>query len=81
GDIEQTPVSPAQLGATTDLPPTRTTPTKIPKNLFAIVLAAGGDPAEIIEARGMTQLTDTGALEKAVDEIIAADPDQVEKIK
>ena len=38
------------------------------------------NPAEIVEARGMKQVTDTGAIEKAVDEIIAANPDQVAKV-
>ena len=45
------------------------------------MLAEGGDPAEIVEARGMKQVTDTGAIEKAVDEIIAANPDQVAKVQ
>ena len=41
----------------------------------------GGDPAEIVDARAMKQVTDTGAIEKAVDEIIAANPDKVEQAK
>ena len=52
---------------------------KIAKDLFEIVYTEGGDPAEIVEARGMKQVTDTGAIEAAVDEIIAANPAQVEK--
>jgi aspartyl-tRNA(Asn)/glutamyl-tRNA(Gln) amidotransferase subunit B len=39
------------------------------------------DPAEIVEKRGMKQVTDTGAIEMAVDEIIAANPDKVEQAK
>jgi hypothetical protein len=54
---------------------------KIAKDLFEIVWTEGGDPAEIVEARGMKQVTDTGAIEAAVDEIIAANPAQVEKAK
>jgi len=54
---------------------------KIAKDLFEIVWSQGGDPAEIVEARGMKQVTDTGAIEKAVDEIIAANPDKVEQVK
>ncbi|MGL5138499.1 MAG: Asp-tRNA(Asn)/Glu-tRNA(Gln) amidotransferase subunit GatB, partial [Beijerinckiaceae bacterium] len=38
-------------------------------------------PAEIVETRGMKQVTDTGAIEKAVDEIFAANPDKVEQAK
>ncbi|MBA4223954.1 MAG: Asp-tRNA(Asn)/Glu-tRNA(Gln) amidotransferase GatCAB subunit B, partial [Methylobacterium sp.] len=54
---------------------------KIAKDLFEIVWTEGGDPREIVEARGMKQVTDTGAIEKAVDEIIAANPDKVEQVK
>ena len=41
----------------------------------------GGDPRRIVEARGMKQVTDTGAIEKAVDEVIAANPDKVAQAK
>lgn len=54
---------------------------KIAKDLFEILWTEGGDPAEIVEARGMKQVTDLGAIEAAVDEIIAANPAQVEKAK
>ena len=49
---------------------------KIAKDLFEIVWTEGGDPAEIVEKRGLSQVTDTGAIETAVDEIIAAQPRQ-----
>jgi aspartyl-tRNA(Asn)/glutamyl-tRNA(Gln) amidotransferase subunit B len=52
---------------------------KIAKDLFEIVYTTGGDPERIVEDRGMKQVTDTGAIESAVDEIIAANPAQVEK--
>jgi aspartyl-tRNA(Asn)/glutamyl-tRNA(Gln) amidotransferase subunit B len=80
-DIEETPVSPAQLGAIIDLIKSETISGKLAKDLFEIVLTEGGDPAEIVESRGMKQVTDTGAIEAAVDEIIAANPDQVAKVK
>ncbi|MBU2580089.1 MAG: Asp-tRNA(Asn)/Glu-tRNA(Gln) amidotransferase subunit GatB [Alphaproteobacteria bacterium] len=54
---------------------------KIAKDLFEIVWTEGGDPAEIVEKRGMKQVTDTGAIEKAVDDVIAANPDKVEAVK
>ncbi|MFN3482019.1 MAG: Asp-tRNA(Asn)/Glu-tRNA(Gln) amidotransferase GatCAB subunit B, partial [Rhabdaerophilum calidifontis] len=54
---------------------------KIAKDLFEIVFNEGGDPAEIVEKRGMKQVTDTGAIEKVIDEIIAANPDKVEQAK
>ncbi|WP_417407533.1 Asp-tRNA(Asn)/Glu-tRNA(Gln) amidotransferase subunit GatB [Hoeflea sp.] len=78
--IEETPVSPAQLGSILDLIKDGTISGKIAKDLFEIVFTEGGNPAEIVEARGMKQVTDTGAIEKAVDEIIAANPDQVAKV-
>ena len=49
--------------------------------MFEIVWSEGGDPAEIVETRGLKQVTDTGAIEKAVDAIIAANPDKVEQVK
>jgi aspartyl-tRNA(Asn)/glutamyl-tRNA(Gln) amidotransferase subunit B len=45
------------------------------------VLTEGGDPRKLVEERGLKQVTDTGAIEKAVDEIIAANPDTVEQAK
>ena len=54
---------------------------KIGKELFEILWAEGGDPAEIVAARGMKQVTDTGAIEAVVDEVIAANPDKVEQAK
>src|SRR5690606_37434820 len=79
--IEETPVSPQQLGAIIDLIKDGTISGKIAKELFEIVWNEGGDPDEIVEARGMKQVTDTGAIEKAVDEVIAANPDKVEQAK
>ena len=79
--IEETPVSPAQLGAILDLIKSEVISGKIAKDLFEIVWNEGGDPAELVESRGMKQVTDTGAIEKAVDEIIAANPDQVAKVQ
>lgn len=77
--IEETPVSPAQLGGVIDLIKDGTISGKIAKDLFEIIWEEGGDPAELVETRGMKQVTDTGAIEKAVDEVIAANPDQVAK--
>jgi aspartyl-tRNA(Asn)/glutamyl-tRNA(Gln) amidotransferase subunit B len=79
--IEDSPVSPAQLGAIVDLIASGTISGKIAKDLFEIVWTDGGDPAQVVEARGMKQVTDTGAIETAVDAIIAANPDKVEQAK
>ncbi|PHP68088.1 Asp-tRNA(Asn)/Glu-tRNA(Gln) amidotransferase GatCAB subunit B [Zhengella mangrovi] len=79
--IDETPVSPAQLGAVIDLIKDGTISGKIAKDLFEIVWNEGGDPKAIVEDRGMKQVTDTGAIETAVDEVIAANPDKVEQVK
>jgi aspartyl-tRNA(Asn)/glutamyl-tRNA(Gln) amidotransferase subunit B len=80
-DITETPVSAPQLGAIIELIGENVISGKIAKDLFEIVFTEGGDPREIVEQRGMKQVTDTGAIEKAVDEIIAANPDKVEQAK
>ena len=53
------------------------------KDLLQVIIAEEpeGEPAEIVERRGMKQVTDMGAIEAIVDEIIAANPEQVEKVK
>ncbi|WP_028030492.1 Asp-tRNA(Asn)/Glu-tRNA(Gln) amidotransferase subunit GatB [Gemmobacter nectariphilus] len=79
--ITDSPVSAAQLGGLLDLLGAQVISGKIAKDLFEILWTEGGDPAEIVESRGMKQVTDTGAIEAAVDEIIAANPAQVEKAK
>ena len=78
--IEQSPVSAWQLGAILDLITAETISGKIAKDLFEIVWNEGGDPAEFVEKRGLRQVTDTGAIEKAVDAIIAANPDKVAQV-
>jgi aspartyl-tRNA(Asn)/glutamyl-tRNA(Gln) amidotransferase subunit B len=71
------PVSAAQLGAIIDLIGEGTISGKIAKELFEIVWQESGDPRELVESRGMKQVTDVGAIEKVVDDIIAANPDKV----
>lgn len=80
-EIGASPVSAAQLGGVLDLIASGEISGKMAKDLFEIVWTEGGDPAEIAAARGMKQVTDLGAIEAAVDEIIAANPAQVEKAK
>ena len=62
-DIEHSPMSAAQLGGIVELISSGTISGKIAKDVFEIVWAEGGDPAEIVEKRGMKQVTDTGAIE------------------
>ena len=80
-DVTASPVTPEQIGGIIDLIGNGTISGKIAKDLFDIVFAEGGDPAEIVERRGMKQVTDTGAIEKVIDEVIAANPDKVEQAK
>jgi aspartyl-tRNA(Asn)/glutamyl-tRNA(Gln) amidotransferase subunit B len=54
---------------------------KIAKDVFEILWTEGGEASQIVEARGLVQVTDLGAIEKAVDEIVAANPDKVEQVK
>ncbi len=80
-DIAKSPVSAGQIGAIIDLISDGTISGKIAKDLFEIVWLEGGDPKALVEARGLKQVTDTGAIEKVVDDIIAANPDKVEQVK
>ncbi|WPO40086.1 Asp-tRNA(Asn)/Glu-tRNA(Gln) amidotransferase subunit GatB [Tardiphaga sp. 42S5] len=76
-DITSSPVSAAQMAAIIDLIGAGVISGKIAKDLFEIVWTEGGDPRALVEERGMKQVTDTGAIEKVVDDIIAANPDKV----
>lgn len=75
--IETTPVSASQLGEIVDLITSGTISGKIAKDVFEIVWTEGGSPSEIVESRGLKQVTDSGAIEKAVDEIIGQNPDKI----
>jgi aspartyl-tRNA(Asn)/glutamyl-tRNA(Gln) amidotransferase subunit B len=79
--VAESPVSAAQLGGLIELISNNTISGKQAKDLFEIVWTEGGNPADIVEARGMKQVTDTGAIEKACDAIIAANPDKVAAVQ
>ncbi|MEX2519138.1 MAG: Asp-tRNA(Asn)/Glu-tRNA(Gln) amidotransferase subunit GatB [Paracoccaceae bacterium] len=74
--VADSPVSADQLGGVIDLIAKGDISGKIAKDLFEIVWSEGGEPAEIVESRGLKQVTDTGAIETAVDEVIAANPEK-----
>ena len=76
-EIASSPVSALQLGSIVDLIGEGTISGKIAKDLFEIVWLEGGDPRALVDARGMKQVTDISAIEKVVDDIIAANPDKV----
>ncbi len=69
--------APAQLGGLIDLVGSGEISGKIAKDVFEILWTEGGDPATIVAERGLRQVTDTGAIEAAVDAVMAANPDKV----
>jgi aspartyl-tRNA(Asn)/glutamyl-tRNA(Gln) amidotransferase subunit B len=79
--IPESPVSAAQLGTILDLIGEGAISGKIAKDLFEIVWNEGGDPRAIVQARGMKQVTDLGAIEQVIDDIIAKNPDKVAQAK
>lgn len=79
--IADSPVNADQLGAIIDLIGEKVISGKIAKDVFEIVWSEGGDPRVIVEERGMKQVTDMGAIEAAVDEVIAANPEKAEQAK
>ena len=76
-ELASSPVSAGQLGAVLDLIADGTISGKIAKDLFEVIWQEGGDPRAVVEQRGMKQVTDLGAIEKVIDEIIAKNPDKV----
>lgn len=79
--IGESPVSAQRLGGLIDLITDQTISGKIAKDVFAIMLEEASDPRSIVEARGLKQVTDTGAIDAAVAAIIAANPGKVEELK
>ena len=80
-ELSDSPVSAANLGGLIALISDNTISGKIAKDVFARMIAGEGEPAAIVVEHGLKQVTDTGAIEKVVDEIIAANPEQAEKVK
>ena len=79
--IEDSPISAEQLGGLIALISDDTISGKIAKDVFAEMFASGKNAADIVEEKGLKQVTDTGAIEAIVDEVIAENPDNVEKYK
>jgi aspartyl-tRNA(Asn)/glutamyl-tRNA(Gln) amidotransferase subunit B len=80
-DIASSPISAVQIAAIVDLIGEGTISGKIAKDMFEIVWTKGGDPRALVDSLGMKQVTDLGAIEKVVDDIIAANPDKVEQAR
>jgi len=79
--IEQSPVAPEQLGKLIHLIKSDIISGKIAKDVFEIIWQEGGDPEDIVEKRGLKQVTDTGAIEKSVEAVIDANPAKAEQAK
>jgi aspartyl-tRNA(Asn)/glutamyl-tRNA(Gln) amidotransferase subunit B len=75
--IEQSPVSAEQLGSLMDLIADRTLSGRLAKDVFAEMVVTGAEPGAIVEAKGLRQVTDSGAIEGAIDTVLAAHADKV----
>jgi len=80
-DITDCPVSAAANNQIVAMITNNTISGKIAKQVFEICWEEGGDPTQIVKDRGLTQVTDTGAIEAMIDEIIAANPEQAANVK
>jgi aspartyl-tRNA(Asn)/glutamyl-tRNA(Gln) amidotransferase subunit B len=76
-DVADSPVGAAQLAGLLRRIQDRTISGKIAKDVFEALWAGEGDADAIIEKRGLKQITDTSAIEKVIDEVIAANPEQL----
>ena len=79
--IETSPVSAASLGALLDLMADNTINGRIAKNVFESMVETGKDAAAIVDEKGLRQVTDAGAIDGAVDQVLAANPDKVAEYK
>ena len=80
-DIERSPVAPAHLGELVALIGTGELSGKLAKEILPKMFATGEAPGIIMEREGLRQISDSGALERLADEVIAANPKQVEQYK
>ncbi|HBS24776.1 MULTISPECIES: Asp-tRNA(Asn)/Glu-tRNA(Gln) amidotransferase subunit GatB [Thalassospira] len=79
--VTESPVTAENLGKLLDLISDDTISGRIAKDVFEIMIETGNDPEKIVEEKGLKQITDTGAIETAIDEVIAANPDKVQEIR
>jgi aspartyl-tRNA(Asn)/glutamyl-tRNA(Gln) amidotransferase subunit B len=80
-DIAESPIPPAAIAELVELIETGVISSKIAKEVFDRMWAGEGAPKAIVETHGLVQVTDTGAIETAVDQIIAANPDKAAAVK
>ena len=79
--LAESPVSPAALGALVGLISDGTISGRIAKDVFAEMVETGGDPAAIVEEKGLKQVSDSGAIETMIDDVLAANQDKVEEYR
>lgn len=80
-DLAASPVSADKLGGLLDLMADGTINGKIAKDVFSKMMETGDPAAAIVEREGLRQVTDTGAIEAAIDALMAANPDKVAEVK
>ncbi|WP_316366738.1 Asp-tRNA(Asn)/Glu-tRNA(Gln) amidotransferase subunit GatB [Candidatus Thiodiazotropha sp. CDECU1] len=80
-DLTQSPVNPKQLGGLLQRIGDNTISGKIAKQVFEAIWNGEGDADAVIEAKGLKQITDSGQIEQIIDEVIAANPKQVEQFR
>ena len=80
-DVADSPISAAQLGGLIDLIEDATISGRIAKDVFEIMFETGQDASVIVEEKGLTQVTDTGAIGALIDEVMAANADKVEEFR
>ena len=80
-DIEESPVAPDQLGELLDLLADDTISSRIAKEVFDAMFETGRNAGDIVEEKGLKQITDTGAIEAAVDQVIADNPEQADQVR
>jgi len=80
-ELSASPVKADQLGALLDLVKDGTINGKIAKDVFAKMMETGDAPGAIVEREGLKQVTDTGAIEKAIDDLMAANSDKVADVQ
>ena len=77
--IRESPVSAQSLGSLIGLISDNTISGRIAKDVFEVMITEGGDPAQIVEDKGLKQITNTDEIEKMIDELIAANPEQTKQ--
>nr|ALS89579.1 gatB: aspartyl/glutamyl-tRNA(Asn/Gln) amidotransferase, B [uncultured bacterium] len=80
-EVKASPVSAAQLASLMNLIGSAEISGKIAKDVFDIIWNEGGDPSEIVAKRGLKQVTDSSTIERAVDAVIAANPEKAEQAR